>query len=119
MGTNTGSLPSTRFLPPLGGGPQNLPEDQELRIHAGQFYLVPEIRGKARGTLFEALMLDRDLWILEQMRRAEENGNGETPVARFRGNIKPGCNQKTLLGFYVREGWCVFPSRLYSLNARR
>lgn len=111
---NSGPLPQDRF-PSLPGSnvPLCRPDNQEQRFHGGMLFHVPSMRGGLRGLLFEHLVLDRDEWLLEQLQSA---GSDPPPVARFRGNVKPGSRQKSLLDFYIKAGWYIAGTQTRSAN---
>ena len=114
MAVNTGPVHKDQFLSLPGSQiPQNRPDDQEQRFHAGMLFHVPEMRGPQRGLLFETLVLDRDEWLLNSLRSTAVD---PPPLARFRGNIKPGRRQKDLLLFYTRAGWYIAGTQTWRSN---
>lgn len=106
MAINVGPVPSERFLCPPGSGiPLNRPDAEELRFHSNMLYIVSSVRGRAaRGQLFEAMTLDRDLWLLDQLKVVDAI---PPPVARFRGTVIPGPDESKLLNFYTGAGWNI------------
>jgi hypothetical protein len=114
MAVNTGPVHKDQFLSLPGSQiPANRPDDQEQRFHAGMLFHVPEMRGAQRGLLFETLVLDRDEWLLSSLRSARSD---PPPLARFRGNVKPGRRQKDLLLFYNRAGWYIAGTQTWRSN---
>jgi hypothetical protein len=114
MAVNTDPVPQDQFLFLPGSQiPLNRPDDQEQRFHAGMLFLVPEMRGAQRGLLFEHLSLDRDEWLLNSLRSGSTD---PPPLARFRGNVKPGLRQKALLTFYTRAGWYIAGTQTWRSN---
>jgi hypothetical protein len=114
MAVNTGPVPQHQFLSLPGSQiPLNRPDDQEQRFHAGMLFLVPEMRGARRGLLFEHLSLDRDEWLLDSLRCGSAD---PPPLARFRGNVKPGLRQEALLTFYTRVGWYIAGTQTWRSN---
>jgi hypothetical protein len=114
MAVNTGPVPQDQFLSLPGSQiPLNRPDDQEQRFHAGMLFLVPEMRGAQRGLLFEHLSLDRDEWLLNSLRSGSAD---PPPLARLRGNVKPGLRQKGLLTFYTRAGWYIAGTQTWRSN---
>jgi hypothetical protein len=114
MAVNTGPVPSDQFLSLPGSQiPRNRPDDQEQRFHAGMLFHVADMRGPQRGLLFEHLVLDRDQWLLNSLRSTATN---PPPLARFRGNVKPGRRQKDLLLFYTRAGWYIAGTQTWRSN---
>lgn len=114
MAVNTGPVPSDQFLSLPGSQiPLNRPDDQEQRFHAGMLFHVADMRGPQRGLLFEHLVLDRDQWLLDSLRSTATN---PPPLARFRGNVKPGRRQKDLLLFYTRAGWYIAGTQTWRSN---
>ncbi|KAK5137474.1 hypothetical protein LTR08_008452 [Meristemomyces frigidus] len=106
MSIHAGPLPPHRFLCPPGSSiTLNRPDAEELRFFANMLYIVPSVRGKAaRGQLLEAMTLDRDLWLLDQLRGV---GADPPPVARCRGTVVSGPNESELLNFYTTAGWNI------------
>jgi hypothetical protein len=114
MAVNTGPVPKDQFLALPGSQiPLNRPDDQEQRFHAGMLFHVAAMRGPQRGLLFEHLVLDRDEWLLNSLRSAATD---PPPLARFRGNVKPGRRQKDLLLFYTRAGWYIAGTQMWRSN---
>lgn len=114
LAVNTGPVPKEQFLSLPGSQiPVNRPDDQEQRFHAGMLFHVPEMRGAQRGLLFETLVLDRDEWLLNSLR---STATEPPPLARFRGNVKPGRRQKELLLFYTRAGWYIAGTQTWRSN---
>lgn len=114
MAVNTGPVPHDLFLSPAGSRIlPNRPDEQEQRFHGGMLFHVAEMRGKRGGRLIEHLVLDRDQWLLKKLRSVESE---VPPLARFRGNVKPGRNQEHLLSFYARSGWYIAGTQTWRTN---
>lgn len=114
MAVNTGPVSQDQFVSlPASQVPLNRPDEQEQRFHAGMLFHIAEMRGSGRGKLFEHLMLDRDEWLLNKL---QSTGSDPPPVAKFRGNVKPGRRQKDLLSFYARAGWYIAGAQTWSAN---
>lgn len=114
MAVNTGPVPNHLFLSLPGSGvPRNRPDSEELRFHGGMLFHVPEMRGAKKGHLFEHLVLDRDEWLLEKLQSAQSD---PPPLARFRGNVKPGSQQSGLISFYTRAGWYLAGTQTWRVN---
>ena len=114
MAVNTGHIPPTRFL----GWPDSplsptRPATEEFNVHADMLFLSPAIRGQAGSRVKMLLELDRDMWLLDQLRAVKA---ASPPRARLRGHVKPGRYQEMLLRFYVRAGWYVAGRQTFGAN---
>jgi hypothetical protein len=114
MAVNTGPIPHDRFLSPPGSQiPSDRPDEQEQRYHGGMLFHIADMRGQRGERLIQQLILDRDEWLLSKLR---SNQNEIPPLARCRGNVKPGRNQEALLSFYVRSGWYIAGTQTWRTN---
>lgn len=114
MAVNTGPVPDDLFLSIPGS--QILPnrsDEQEQRFHGGMLFHVADMRGQQGGRLIEHLVLDRDRWLLDKL---QSTSSEVPPLARFRGNVKPGRNQERLLSFYARSGWYIAGTQTWRTN---
>lgn len=114
MAVNTGPVPRDLFLSLPGSQVlPNRPDEQEQRFHGGMLFHVADMRGQQGGRLIEHLVLDRDQWLLEKLQSTRSEA---PPLARFRGNVKPGRNQERLLSFYARSGWYIAGTQTWRTN---
>jgi hypothetical protein len=114
MAVNTGPVPHDRFLSLPGSQvPPNRPDEQEQRFHGDMLFHVADMRGQRGERLIQHLVLDRDEWLVEKLRSAQDK---IPPLARFRGNVKPGRNQESLLSFYARSGWYIAGTQTWRAN---
>jgi hypothetical protein len=114
MAVNTGPVPHGKFLSPSDSQvPPNRPDEEEQRFHGGMLFHVADMRGRRGEQLMQHLVLDRDEWLLEKLRFAQ---NERPPLARFRGNVKPGRAQEGLLSFYTRSGWYIAGTQTWRAN---
>jgi hypothetical protein len=98
-----GPIPAAQFLcPPNSGMWPHRPEGQEICFHGAQLYIIPEFRGRQKGLLFEAMLVDQDLWLLDIINQAKlKTSSSVTPDARLRAGVL----QPSLLRGYTRYGW--------------
>lgn len=114
MGVNTGPIPRERFLcPPDSRIPPNRADEEEQRFHGSMLFHVPDMRGRWGTKMVQQLILDRDEWLLDSLRSTKSE---IPPLARFRGNIKPGSKQDTLLAYYDRAGWYIAGTQRWRSN---
>jgi len=82
-----GPIPPARFLcDPNRGLRPHQPEGQELCFQGAQLFTIPEYRGMRRGLLFEAILLDQDLWLLDLIKQAKAQ-TSVTPQVRLRAAV--------------------------------
>jgi hypothetical protein len=114
MAVNTGPIAHDQFLCLRGSHiPPNRSDEQEQRFHGGMLFHIADVRGRRGERLMQNLVLDRDEWLLEKLQSAQCE---VPPLARFRGNVKPGRNQEGLLSFYARSGWYIAGMQTWRTN---
>lgn len=77
-------------------------DSSRQQYYGGIVFHIAHMNEAVRKNLFEHLSMDRDKWILDNLRSAN---TGSPAKARFRANIKSGSHQETLSSFYSRPGW--------------
>lgn len=114
MAVNTGPVPQERFLCPPGSQiPANRPDEEEQRFHGSMLFHVADMRGRKGARLVQQLILDRDEWLLKSL---QQSNSEASPLARFRGNVKPGAKQEDLLAYYDRAGWYIAGTQSWRSN---